>query len=584
VWQELYNGRRIVFIRQRTFRAEVIYPTQIQFIMNTQNTYGDPSPIQEMLSGPFTLIDIGDSITDRQALEWMGMFPGAVPFGGYILPGIAATGQNNGGAFADGAFGTTALMATGNYSLFQAKEKTFDGTAYGDNVNAAWNRFFYNTAATAYQASSTPNRASGNYGGQLDWLAGYSFTRQSIYYTDGTPLTFLQDGCYRDSDKAGYNAFATAILNATGFTRITTPCAALPVATADDVYFVSRIANSGAPAAGQRLALCCQWIQRNDPSWVYGSMAVGGTILDNFLDPARITPAAWSMLSLIGATHVRIQLGQNENDSLTQSQYVSKLLSLISLVRSAGADIGIILVSQYQTQFATPAKLTTLASAMRLVAQSLRRVAFIDMNAQFPAYAPIAQYLADGTHPSPAGCTFFRAAEISLMLSMASSAIRVVAGHYATQTDLDDVFGRANLVAWAEVDPSGILDLPRIQRALDYADATIDDYFRDGPYASPLVLGASKATVATWAATIAGIRLYRSRTSAGTGGGAMPVSASVSIPGGIAVSASAGQIVDPYAGLLTEIFAQMARCKAGAYRLDASPSLATETTAASLAG
>jgi hypothetical protein len=554
--------------------------------MNNTNTYGDPAPIQDMLAGPFTLIDIGDSITDRQALQWMGMFPGAVPFGGMILPGTTATGQNNGGAFADSAFGTTALLASGNYSLFRSKEKTFDGTAYGANVNAAWNRFFYNTSAVVYQGTTTPSRTSGSYGGLLDWLAGRAFTRESIYYTDGSPPTVLQDGCYRDSDKTGYNAFATATLNATGFTRVSTPCAALPVATADDVYFVSRIADSGAPAAGQRLALCCQWIHRTDPCWVYGSMAVGGSIIDNYLDPARITPTAWSMLSLIGATHVRIQLGQNENDATTQAQYAAKLLSLIALVRSAGANIGIILVSQYQTQGVTPARLTTLAAAMRQVAQSLRRVAFIDMNAQFPAYAPIAQYLADGTHPTPAGCTFFRAAEISLMLSLASSAIQVTAGHYATQTDMEDIFGRANVVAWAQIDTSGLLDLPRIQRALDYADATIDDYFRDGPYASPLVLGVSKATVATWAATIAGIRLYRSRTAGGAGGGAggaTPVSATVSIPGGVSVSASAGQSVDPYAGLLAEVHMQMGRCKAGAYRLDASPSIATESTAATLA-
>ena len=87
--------------------------------------YGDPTPIREMLSGPFTLIDIGDSITDRQQLQWMSMFPGGVPFGGFIMPGAVSIGQDNGGSHAAGAFGTTSLLGSGNYSLFQAMEKTF---------------------------------------------------------------------------------------------------------------------------------------------------------------------------------------------------------------------------------------------------------------------------------------------------------------------------------------------------------------------------------------------------------------------------------------------------------------------------
>jgi len=175
-----------------------------------------------------------------------------------------------------------------------------------------------------------------------------------------------------------------------------------------------------------------------------------------------------------------------------------------------------------------------------------------------------------GVNPNEPGKVYFLQTLQGLLDTLIAGNRTTAIGRYANQTDIEDAFGLANVTAWAEMDASGVADLPRIQRALDYADATIDDYFRDGPYASPLLLGASRVTVAAWAAAFAGVRLYRSRTADGGTGGAAPFTASVSISGGSSVSASVGQSADPYAALVANVRQQMARCKAGAYRIDAS--------------
>ena len=82
-------------------------------------------------------------------------------------------------------------------------------------------------------------------------------------------------------------------------------------------------------------------------------------------------------------------------------------------------------------------------------------------------------------------------------------------GYYAAQVDVEDVYGRANIASWSQLATGDTTtDTARIQRALDYADATIDNYFRNGPYPVPLACGSGSPTVRHWAGIFAGAWLY----------------------------------------------------------------------------
>jgi uncharacterized protein DUF1320 len=89
-------------------------------------------------------------------------------------------------------------------------------------------------------------------------------------------------------------------------------------------------------------------------------------------------------------------------------------------------------------------------------------------------------------------------------------------GLYAAQCDIEDIFGITNVAIWSQLDPTqppGTADVTRIQRALDYSDATIVSFFRNqGNYATPLApLDTDATLVKRWSATLAGVWLYESR-------------------------------------------------------------------------
>jgi hypothetical protein len=148
------------------------------------------------------------------------------------------------------------------------------------------------------------------------------------------------------------------------------------------------------------------------------------------------------------------------------------------------------------------------------------------------------------------------------------------AGRYAAQDDVEDLFGATNVAQWSSQDTAAtIADVPRVQRALDYADAAVDDFFRGGPYAVPLVPGGSAATVRRWAAILAGAWLYRSMST--TSGAS--ASASLSLPAGGAFSASVNSSTDPYASWVTDVYGEMGACKAGVVSLDCAPAAIVAT-------
>jgi phage gp36-like protein len=98
---------------------------------------------------------------------------------------------------------------------------------------------------------------------------------------------------------------------------------------------------------------------------------------------------------------------------------------------------------------------------------------------------------------------------MAINLTTISSA---VAGYYAAQADVENKFGANNVARWSQLDnSSSSADEGRISSALQYADATIDGFFRDGPYVTPLVLSSGGALAVNWAATIAGVWLYGNR-------------------------------------------------------------------------
>jgi len=89
-------------------------------------------------------------------------------------------------------------------------------------------------------------------------------------------------------------------------------------------------------------------------------------------------------------------------------------------------------------------------------------------------------------------------------------------GLYAAQGDVQDIFGATNIALWSQLDPTqpaGTADVNRIQRGLDYADATIISTFLNyGNYAVPLEpQGSDVVLVTRWGATLAGVWLYDSR-------------------------------------------------------------------------
>ena len=89
---------------------------------------------------------------------------------------------------------------------------------------------------------------------------------------------------------------------------------------------------------------------------------------------------------------------------------------------------------------------------------------------------------------------------------------------YAAQSDIEAVFGVAEVAAWTfYLQPGGATapaDPTRIAAALAYADAEVDGLFAGGPYAVPLQASAAAApTVAQWAGVIAGCYLYGSRAT-----------------------------------------------------------------------
>jgi len=87
---------------------------------------------------------------------------------------------------------------------------------------------------------------------------------------------------------------------------------------------------------------------------------------------------------------------------------------------------------------------------------------------------------------------------------------------YCTKSNIEDVFGIQNVIAWSNLDNTTLTaDTDRIARAIAVASERIDDVARVLNYAIPLLTAsdATPVTVTDLAATLAGIWLYEARGS-----------------------------------------------------------------------
>jgi len=84
---------------------------------------------------------------------------------------------------------------------------------------------------------------------------------------------------------------------------------------------------------------------------------------------------------------------------------------------------------------------------------------------------------------------------------------------YCTQSDIEDVFGAANVAKWSDLDndsDAATADTTRIARAIAVASGTLEDRLRH-VYAVPFSGGSLTTTVKDWCAKLAGVWLYEAR-------------------------------------------------------------------------
>lgn len=90
------------------------------------------------------------------------------------------------------------------------------------------------------------------------------------------------------------------------------------------------------------------------------------------------------------------------------------------------------------------------------------------------------------------------------------SDLNAVTGYYADGPDLEARFGVEQIKRWSQLDNSASgVDADRVQLALNYADADIDNFMRGGPFVVPL--SPVNATMTKWATAIAAHWLYVNR-------------------------------------------------------------------------
>lgn len=551
--------------------------------MPTPFTSGSASIANRWLNGSATVLWVGDSIGvafENRLLQVLRVVPAGLGIRGgnsfsVGAPSWAATGG--------GGLGAAGLLTERNYSPFTAMEAVFNGGAVP--VIGAPAALSSRLMSDASEVLLLAGRTGLVFGG-LDWITGAALKLRTILYRNANSSNGIVRHFVRGSGSSSVAKGTGTFLNL----QSATPAylaADIPFtapAAGEDLYVEAQSFDGATPTNGSNFVYCCSLVSTGQPGFTFIPAGNGGWDVLKWIDPAVISSAALAaVLPLLGITDVVISIGQNNPGNQTSAQFQASLLTLAARFRTALPAVSILFVPTHDTNNAgTAPHLAGFADAHYAVQTQTDNSCFLNLYKAGGAFAQSSALglLADGVHPSETGKVYFLQTIQGLLDALLAGNQTSAIGRYAIQKDIEDVFGGVNVAAWAALDAFGGVDVPRIQRALDYADTTIDDYFRDGPYASPLLLGASRQTVATWAATIAGIRLYRSRTAGATAGAA--ITASVTLTAGASFSASTSPSADPYAALLADVKSQMARCKAGATRLDATLNNTTATNAPSI--
>jgi phage gp36-like protein len=541
--------------------------------MPTPYVSGDASIGNRWLNGSATVLWIGDSIGVGFESRLMHVLRVNPPGLGVRGGGYGAIGAPSWAATGSGALGATGLLTEKNYSPFPAQEAVFNGGAVpATGVPAAINSRLLSSAGESLLLGG---RSGLTFGG-VDWIAGSSLRMRCVLYCNSSSSNGIVRNYLRGSGSSSVARGTGSFLNlhAAAPSYVTDDIPFTAPAAGEDLYLEAQSFEGATPTNGTNFILCCALITTGQPGFTFIPASNGGWDVLKWTNPAIISDAALAgVLPPLGITDVVISLGQNNPSVQTAAQFQASLGQLVARLRAALPAASIVFLPTYDTNNAgSSPHQAGFTDAHYAAQQATPNSCFLNLYKAAGIWSQnnALGLFTDGVHPSDPGRVYFLQT-IQGLLDMLIADIRATAsGRYAIQRDVEDLFGRANIAAWAQLDSSGAIDIARIQRALDFADATIDDYFRDGLYTCPLLLGASKPTVAAWAATIAGVRLYRSRTTiaAGSGSGAA-VNASVTISAGAAVSASVTQPADPYTAMLADVRAQMARCKAGAWRLDA---------------
>ena len=554
--------------------------------MSTPYVSGDISIANRWLNGSPTVLWIGDSIGaafENRLFQVLRVTPAGycARGGGYASLGSPAWATTGGGGL-----GVTGLLMENNYSLFATEEAVFNGSVVieGGLPAAIDNRLMSDGGEVLLLGSRLGLTFAGG-----EWLAGTSLNLRAILYRNANSSNGIIRNYVRGSGSTSVAKGTGSFLNLPSTTPaylvdnvpFTAPTGG------EDLNLEAQSFGAAAPVNGSNFVLCCALVTTGQPGFTFVPASNGGWDVLKWLNPAVISDAALAgIMPLLGITDVVISIGQNNAGSQTAAQFQASLLALAARFRTAVPAVSIVFLPTYDTNNAgSGPHLASFADAHYAAQKQTSNSCFLNLYKAGGVWTQnnTLGLFTDGVHPNEVGKVFFLQTIQGLLDALIAGDRTTAAGRYATQTDVEDVFGRKTVAAWAEVDSFGGLDIPRTQRALDYADAAIDDYFRDGPYASPFLLGASQPTVANWAATIAGVRLYQSRTTNSSLATSTPLSASVSLSGSSSVSASLGQSTDPYVAMLGEARAEMARCKAGAFRLDATAGVPLGGTAPSLA-
>lgn len=536
--------------------------------MSSPLVAGDAFIANRWLHGSASVLWIGDSLSvDMEPYVFQVL---RVTPAGWLVRGSSYSSLSSPAwaAVGAGGLGASGLLTEVNYSPFATRESVFNGTTVPTTgVAAPLNSRLIGQSAEPFLEGT---RNTMTFGG-VDWLVGQGNLKlRSVLYRNSHSASGIVRNYVRSSSNE-YKALGNFLnLNSASPAYLADDLAVIAPVPGDDLCPEAQSFEGATPTSGTNFVLCCSLLTTGQSGVAFMPASNVGWDVTKWLDTGVISDSAMSgVLPLLGVTDVVIALGNYNTTSQTASAFATSLASLVTRLRAVLPTASITFLPTYDTN--NPGSnnfphLASFADAHYAVQQATANSCFLNLYAAAGSWTRINGfgYLADAIRPNAAGACYFLQTIQSLLEQLVAGAGVAADGRYASQGDVEDVFGVANVAQWSSQDDSGqVANAQRVQRALDYADAAIDDHFRGGPYAVPLAPVASAATVRRWAAVVAGTWLYQSRVSATSGG----ASASLSLPAGASFSAAVSS-TSPYASIVTDVYTEMAAVKTGVMQID----------------